>query len=155
MKSSLPQKILSNIATVWCVGYAPIASGTFGTLAALVFFVLFWPSDFTLLMITAVVIIVGTVAAHAAEGFFKEKDSGKIVIDEVAGFFVSILYVPKGFVVIVLAFFLFRAFDIIKPPPVNYMERIKGGLGVMLDDVAAGLYVNVILQIATRMRFDG
>lgn len=61
---------------------------------------------------------------------------------------------PKGFVVLALAFFLFRGFDIIKPPPVNYMERIRGGLGVMLDDVAAGLYVNIILQIATRMRFS-
>ncbi|WP_420265515.1 phosphatidylglycerophosphatase A [Candidatus Magnetominusculus dajiuhuensis] len=153
MKSSLPQKILSTIATVWFVGYAPVASGTFGTLAALVFFVALWPTDFTLLMITAAVIVVGTVAADVAEGYFNEKDSHRIVIDEVAGFFVSILYVPKGFIVLVLAFFLFRGFDIIKPPPVNYMERIKGGLGVMLDDVAAGIYVNIILQIATRMRF--
>ncbi|MCG6550699.1 MAG: phosphatidylglycerophosphatase A [Candidatus Magnetominusculus sp. LBB02] len=153
MKSSLTQRILSNIATVWFVGYAPIASGTFGTLAAFIFFVAFWPADFTLLVITAAIIVIGTVAAHAAEGYFNEKDSGRIVIDEVAGFFISILYVPKGFVVLALAFFLFRGFDIIKPPPVNYMERIRGGLGVMLDDVAAGLYVNIILQIATRMRF--
>ncbi|MBF0554638.1 MAG: phosphatidylglycerophosphatase A [Nitrospirae bacterium] len=145
--------MLSTIATVWFVGYAPVASGTFGTLAALIFFVALWPSDFTLFVITVAVVVVGTVAAHAAEGYFNEKDSHRIVIDEVAGFFVSILYVPKGFVVLTLAFFLFRAFDIIKPPPVNYMERIKGGLGVMLDDVAAGIYVNIILQIAARMRF--
>ncbi|MBF0456714.1 MAG: phosphatidylglycerophosphatase A [Nitrospirae bacterium] len=153
MRNSLSETILKNIATVWFIGYAPVASGTFGTLAALIIFVVFMPSNFTLLIITAAVIIVGTVAAHAAEGYFNEKDSRRIVIDEVAGFFVSILYVPRGFVVLVLAFFLFRAFDIIKPPPVNYMERIRGGLGVMLDDVAAGLYVNIILQIATRMRF--
>jgi phosphatidylglycerophosphatase A len=153
LKSSLTQKILVNIATVWFVGHAPFASGTFGTLAAFLFIFIFRPADFTLLVITGAVIIVGTVAAHVAERYYNEKDSGRIVIDEVAGYFVSILYVPRGFVVLVLAFFLFRAFDIIKPPPVNYMERIRGGAGVMLDDVAAGIYVNIIFQIATRMRF--
>lgn len=131
----------------------PFASGTFGTLAAVLFILIFRPADFTLLVITVAVIIVGTVAAQVAECYYNEKDSGRIVIDEVAGYFVSILYVPRGFVVLVLAFFLFRAFDIIKPPPVNYMERIRGGAGIMLDDVAAGIYVNIILQIATSMRF--
>ncbi|MEO5356539.1 MAG: phosphatidylglycerophosphatase A [Nitrospirae bacterium YQR-1] len=145
---------LQHIATLWKIGFVPIAPGTFGTFAAFLFVIIFRPGNRLLLVITIVLLVVGTVAAHSAEKTLGKKDSGHIIIDEVVGYFVSVLYVDGTMVVYMLAFFLFRVFDIFKPPPVNYVEKtLSGGLGVMMDDVAAGLYVNVALQIATSIRF--
>ncbi|MBF0520152.1 MAG: phosphatidylglycerophosphatase A [Nitrospirae bacterium] len=148
------QTALQHIATLWKVGFVPIAPGTAGTFVAFLFVIFFRPGNRTLLIITLVLLVVGTIAAHSAEKTLGKKDSGHIIIDEVVGYFVSILYVESSMTVYVIAFFLFRVFDILKPPPVNYVEKsLSGGLGVMMDDVAAGLYVNVAFQIATSMKF--
>ena len=63
------------------------------------------------------------------------------------GFLITMLWLPKTTLFIVLGFFLFRFFDIVKPPPIRILERVKGGYGVVLDDVLAGIYANIILQI--------
>ncbi len=65
------------------------------------------------------------------------------------GFLITMLWVPKTALFILIGFFLFRFFDILKPPPIRRLERVKGGFGVVLDDVMAGVYANIILQIST------
>ena len=77
----------------------------------------------------------------------KEHDSGTIVIDEVAGYLVAFAALPFEIFWIALAFLLFRFFDAIKPFPINRLDRIRGGLGIVLDDLGAGLITNIILQI--------
>lgn len=76
------------------------------------------------------------------------KDSGNIVIDEVCGYAVSVLFVPKTGGYLIAAFILFRLFDILKPPPIRKIEQeVPGGIGIMLDDLLAGIYANICLQI--------
>ncbi|MBF0558659.1 MAG: phosphatidylglycerophosphatase A [Nitrospirae bacterium] len=135
------------IASVFFIGYIPIASGTFGSLAALIFMWVLKPDRPLLGVLVAAVFCLGTAAAHVVEGIFG-KDSGRIVIDEFAGFMISVFSLPYTPGYLIAGFFLFRFFDILKPPPIRNIEKaVKGGLGVMLDDVAAGLATNLLLQV--------
>jgi phosphatidylglycerophosphatase A len=90
-------------------------------------------------------------AAGEAERIFDRKDSPRIVIDEIVGLLWSLAFVGPTIGRIVLAFFLFRFFDIVKPPPARWcQDRLPGGWGVVMDDVAAGIWANVLLLLALR-----
>ena len=78
-------------------------------------------------------------------------DNGKIIIDEFFGYFISILFLPKNLFVCVGAFILFRIFDIFKPEPVNILQKLPGGWGVLADDIMAGIYANLVLQVVVRL----
>lgn len=80
------------------------------------------------------------------------KDNRKIVIDEGCGMLVSFLFLPKRFFLYILAFVIFRALDIIKPPPAKGCEKLEGGLGITLDDVVAGIYTNLIMQVLISLK---
>ena len=140
------------LATWGGSGYSPLASGTAGTLAAIPFYL--WlarlPLPLYLLTLTAFFFLACWVSGKA-ETIFQEKDSGKIVIDEVVGYLVTMIAVPCDWRYIVAGFFLFRFFDIVKPPPANWFDqKLKNGYGVVLDDVAAGLYAWLCLFILAR-----
>jgi len=94
-----------------------------------------------------VVLVAGTWAAERAERLIGGKDPGAIVIDEVAGMILSVLLLPRTTSVLVVGFLLFRVFDVVKPFPAGVSQRLPGGLGVMIDDVIAGLYVLVVLLV--------
>lgn len=146
--TSFANTAFKNIATLGFIGYMPIAPGTFGTLAAAVFFGILKPSLPVHLMILGATIILGTMAAHQAEKLLGEKDSGHIVIDEFAGYAVSIMFLPATLVWYIAAFILFRFFDILKPLPIRRIEKtVPGGMGVIADDLMAGLYANIVLQL--------
>ncbi|MGD0282235.1 MAG: phosphatidylglycerophosphatase A [Dissulfurispiraceae bacterium] len=135
------------IASVFFIGYIPFASGTFGSLAALIFMWLLKPDMVLHGVLVVGAFALGTVVSHIAEGIFG-KDSGRIVIDEFTGFMISVFLLPLTAGYLTAAFFLFRFFDILKPPPIRNIERaVRGGLGVMMDDVAAGLMTNLLIQI--------
>jgi len=134
------------IATVGYAGYFPVAPGTVGSALAGVIVFLIKPSDFMLMVLILIFFATGTVSAHNVE---KElgKDSGHIIVDEFCGYLISVVFINRTMTSLILAFFIFRAFDIIKPPPVRTVEkRISGGAGVMLDDVVAGIYTNICMQ---------
>jgi phosphatidylglycerophosphatase A len=144
--------ILKNIATLGFIGYIPFAPGTFGTLIGLIFFLLLKPSLPLQFIILFATISLGIYASSAAEKIFNEKDSRKIVIDEFTGFFVSVLYVPNAQNLVLPAFLLFRFFDIIKPFGIRKLEKtLSKGTGIMADDILAGLYTNIILQVWTKL----
>ena len=103
-----------------------------------------WP---LYVLITLAVIAIGTVASSEAEQVLGKKDPGCIVIDEFAGYLVAMAFVPREPALIAAAFVLFRFFDILKPWPIKKLEKIKGGWGVMVDDLVAGLFTSAILQI--------
>ena len=137
------------LATGFGVGYSPIAPGTAGTLIAIpvYFFLSAIPSPIYEITLIGFFFLSAWISENV-EVLFKRKDDGRIVIDEMMGFFITMLWVPKTARFIVIGFFLFRFFDILKPFPIRRLEKkIKGGFGVVLDDVLAGIYANIILQI--------
>jgi phosphatidylglycerophosphatase A len=137
------------LATWWGVGYCPRVPGTAGTLAAIPFFLLL--SLLPLPAYLACVLAIGLIACWAAgeaEHIFQEKDSRRIVIDEVVGFFITMTALPITSPYLIGGFCLFRFFDILKPPPIRLIERkVPGGYGVVLDDVLAGIYAQISLRI--------
>jgi phosphatidylglycerophosphatase A len=136
------------IATVFGAGYSPVAPGTVGsavTVAAL------WLIPFSrvgLVLFLVAVIAVGTWAAQLAERQLGGKDPRAIVIDEVAGMTLSVVWLPLTPAVLLGGFVLFRLFDVVKPPPAHASQRLGGGVGVMIDDLIAGLYALGILTVS-------
>jgi phosphatidylglycerophosphatase A len=138
------------IATVFGIGY--ISKGG-GTVAAIAFCVLFYfgveyhlVSQTGLVLFTLATFIIGVHVSNKLEAGWG-KDSKKIVIDEVLGMAVSLLFLPINYVVILMGLVLFRIFDIWKPLWIRRTEKLKGGWGVMVDDLVAGVYSNIFLQI--------
>ena len=140
--------IFKNIATLGFIGYIPVAPGTFGSLVAFIFFFLLKPSVIFHIIILFLIIPAGIMASACAERLLNEKDSRHIVIDEFCGYFLSVLFIPFSFWYSLAAFFLFRFFDILKPFPIKKIESsLKGGKGIMGDDIMAAVYTNIVLQI--------
>jgi phosphatidylglycerophosphatase A len=135
------------ISTFFYTGYFPFAPGTFASLITLVIIWFFIPTFFYILLpISLGLFFLSVWSATYGEEFFG-KDGRPIVIDEVTGMVISLILIPAGIKFYLGAFFLFRFFDIIKPPPARMMERLKGGWGVTLDDVIAGIYANLSLHL--------
>jgi len=137
------------LATGFGVGYSPIAPGTLGTIITIPLYYFLSAIRSPLYEITLIAFIFLSVwISENAEIFFGKRDDPRIVIDEMMGFLITMLWVPKTVRFIILGFFLFRFFDILKPFPIRRLEkRLKGGWGVVLDDVMAGVYANIILQL--------
>lgn len=136
------------LATGFYVGYIPFAPGTFGTLVGLPFCLLFVLTG-TKVAFWGTLIFIGIAIgiAHQAEKYLQKKDPGLIVIDEVAGILVTFWAIPFNTETAVLGFYIFRILDIAKPGPIRYLEkRLSGGAGIVLDDVAAGIFANLILR---------
>jgi phosphatidylglycerophosphatase A len=147
-------KTLGYVATLGPVGFFPFAPGTVGSAVAAVGV---WGLDLTgtgvplYLSLTTLVCILGTWASDKAEAVFGKKDPGCVIIDEVAGYMISMALVPVTVGYLAAAFFLFRFFDVVKPPPINALQKLKGGAGVMADDILAGVFTNLVLQIWMRI----
>jgi len=143
-----PVKILS---TFFGIGYLPLISGTYASIAGLLIFILIGNMTAGYVLVTALVLGLGFAVCTKAERVFNQKDSRRIVIDEVSGMLVALLFLPHDLKIAVLAFVIFRILDITKPYPANKLERLSGSLGVMLDDIMAGIYTNIILQLVLRL----
>ena len=136
------------VATGLGAGYFPVAPGTWGSLPGLA---LAWglarlAGDWAVAAGAAVVSVLGVWAAGRAESILGEKDPGPVVVDEIAGQMVSLLFLPQSPRVLVGGFLLFRALDVLKPWPANRLEDLPGGSGIMADDLMVGLYANLILH---------
>jgi phosphatidylglycerophosphatase A len=144
------------LATGFGVGYSPVAPGTLGTLVAIPIYYFLSETPSPLYEITLIGFFFLSVwISQNAEIFFGKKDDQRIVIDEIMGFLITMLWIPKTIRFVIIGFLLFRFFDILKPFPIRRLEkRLKGGFGVVLDDVAAGIYGNIILQIISYYTFS-
>jgi phosphatidylglycerophosphatase A len=131
------------------LGYAPIASGTFGSLPGLALAWALWRvGDWPALLAgTVLVSVVGLWASDGLARAMGRTDPGEVVVDEVAGQMITLLFLPMTWQTLTLAFFVFRLFDIVKPYPARRMEALPGGLGIMVDDLVAGGYANLCLQV--------
>ena len=143
------------IATGGFLGYAPVAPGTVGSLgcAVLLWFLLPQvlagaPLTTLLLMILSTVAFIA-LAVWASTRAERElgKDASPIVVDEFAGMLIAVLFLPKTLTVYAVAFVLFRILDILKPFPAARAESLPGGLGIVMDDVVAGIYANALVRI--------
>lgn len=138
------------IASIFGIGYIRKGGGTVAAaFAVLVWWLLFrnYGTQFALqVVLTVAVTALGIWVGNVVEKDWG-KDSYRVVIDEVAGMFVSVLFIPPDWKWLLAGFVLFRFFDIAKPLYIRRLEAFKGGWGVMLDDVLAGIYANIILQV--------
>ena len=145
-------RLILFIATGFGAGYLPKAPGTWGSLVGVALW--FGLRDLALLPylgVTATLFVVGTLCAGSAEKIVDRADPGLVVVDEIVGQLLALLAAPHHPVAALLAFLVFRVFDILKPFPANWLDRhIHGGLGIMLDDVVAGLYSLLVLQLVWR-----
>jgi phosphatidylglycerophosphatase A len=136
------------LATVLGIGRIPFAPGTFGSLPGLALTMLartygpWWLEG----PIILVLFTLGVWAATAAERHFGGIDPGPVVIDEVVGMMITLLFIPVSAIGLLVGFVVFRACDVIKPFPAGRLERLPGGLGIMCDDVMAGIWGYVIMR---------
>ena len=138
--------------TAFFAGYIPAAPGTFGTLVAFAICCAlpFLPRAAAFAAVPALFLLLLYPAVRfstEAESHFGKKDPQQVVIDEVLGYLLTIMFHPATFPLLVAAFFLFRFFDILKPFPINRVQCLKGGAGIVVDDLIAGVYANITLTV--------
>jgi phosphatidylglycerophosphatase A len=138
-------KLAQVVASAGGAGYSPVAPGTAGSLVAVVILWLVPFSQTGLVIFFVAVTLLGTWAADVVERASGKKDPGTIVVDEVAGMALGVLVLPLTVPVLLAGFVLFRVFDVLKPFPANRLQALPGGIGVMTDDLVAGLYTLGIL----------
>jgi phosphatidylglycerophosphatase A len=137
------------LATGFFIGYVPVAPGTFGTLIGLPLCYLLSGIQIGLsVILVALFIGLSITLASAAEKILSQKDAAQIVIDEIAGLLVTFVGLPFNLQTAVLGFIFFRVFDILKPVPIGWLDtRVSGGSGIVVDDVVAGIYANLVLRV--------
>lgn len=139
------QRLALLVATLGGVGHAPFAPGTVASGLTALALGLVPAARPAVVVFLIAVIVVGTWAAQEAERSLGGKDPGAIVIDEVAGMTLSVIALPLTPAVLIAGFVLFRVLDVVKPYPANALQRLPGGVGVMIDDLVAGLYALLLL----------
>lgn len=144
------RRLAKTIVSVFYVGHARFAPGTFGSLAGLIIYYLVKDSVILYGFAIAFLFALGIMFAGEAEKIYGKKDARSIVIDETCGMLLALFLVPYDVKAVVLGFIIFRLLDILKPPPARKVEEMAGSLGVMMDDAVSALYTNIILQILVR-----
>ncbi|MDC0645880.1 phosphatidylglycerophosphatase A [bacterium] len=145
---NLKYKLAEFIGTVGYVGYLPIAPGTWGSLAALIAWYILKPmiSDPLFLLITGVIFFAGVAASEILVEAWEDGDPKAVVVDEWVGMWIALYLVPHTLIWGLIAFFLFRFFDIFKPGPIQLMDDLHSAIGVMMDDVVAGIFALFLTQ---------
>jgi Phosphatidylglycerophosphatase A and related proteins len=152
-----PTDYLALAISTFGVGYLPLMPGTYGSLVAVGIFLLFTQvvkgNALVALVLVSIIAVtfVGIWAASRTEVLSGRKDPGKVVVDEVAGQLISLfpltLFAQWSIVTVIISFILFRFFDIVKPYPARKLEALKGGFGIMCDDLVAGVYAAAITSV--------
>lgn len=146
MDHPFSRRLVVFVATGAYVGYVPPAPGTLGSLLGLL---LLWPLGVGAAQVVATLVLIATgfVVAGRAARIMGGEDPPAVIIDEIAGIALATLLLPSGFLERTVAFVLFRVFDIAKPFPIRQAERLSGGLGIVGDDLIAGLYANLLVRL--------
>lgn len=148
----LPNLLIKTISTFFFVGYLPLIPGTFGSIAGLGIFYLLngisWPGYFLFVL---GIMLLGLLTSGRMEKLLNRKDPGCIVIDEVMGMLIALSFLPVDPKIVILAFLMFRILDTLKPYPAGRLQNMHGAIGVMGDDLVAGVYANIVLQVILRL----
>lgn len=145
------------LATVLGIGFIPFMPGTFGTLAAAGVYLAIpenwlngYPGIYYSIAALIALFFIGVFITGKAEKTLGH-DAGSIVLDEFIAYFICVLFLPKSILMAVYTFALFRVFDIAKPQPIKLSQKLKGGWGVMTDDVIAAVFTNLFMQVLVRI----
>jgi phosphatidylglycerophosphatase A len=142
-------RIALAISMLFGIGLLPGIPGTFGTAGAIPLYLLMGSLGARYRALLLLVVVIGAIwSSHRAQRALRKADSREIVIDEVAGFLLTTAFLPFTWLTLIAGFLLFRFFDILKPPPIRKIEQeVRGGLGVVLDDLVAGVYAHLSLRL--------
>ena len=145
----MSKKMVELFATFFYLGRSPVSPGTVGTIGAIpVVLLLGQLSPVAYMLVAFALVIFSIIVSQAYEQLVETHDNREIVIDEVVGFVVTMVWLPLTWQSLLLGFILFRVLDILKPFPISYLDKnVGGGVGVVVDDLLAGLIANIILQI--------
>jgi len=142
------KRLIPFLASGFGAGYSPFIPGTMGTLIGIpVLFVLSGISSPVYEITVLAFFFLAVWISGKAQEYWGREDDQRIVIDEIVGFLITMLWIPSTFFTVICGFFFFRLFDITKPFPARRLEKVRGGYGVVLDDVMAGVYANIALHI--------
>lgn len=156
-KKLRPLEALKNVSAIviasgGLAGYFPVAPGTFGSAVALV--LVWYLRDLpaiALIFISLALLVIGVWASGQMCQILKRKDASQVVMDEIVGMLITMIGIPVTPYWMLIGFIVFRLLDIVKPSPAKYFdEKVAGGWGVMMDDVIAGIYGNIILHLMLR-----
>ncbi|MDD5096885.1 MAG: phosphatidylglycerophosphatase A [Candidatus Omnitrophica bacterium] len=140
------------ISSVFFIGYLPLVPGTFGSLAAVGLIYLLKNSNSSVYFLSILaVFVLGLLTSGRMEKLLGKKDPGCIVIDEVAGMLIAFCFIPVNLKTIFLGFLIFRILDTLKPFPAGRLQHLRGSLGVMIDDLIAGIYTNIVLWVILKL----
>ncbi len=143
--------LIKLIATIGGLGYSRIAPGTTGCLAAAALYLFIKQNPVLYGLTAAALLITGFYVSGRAEEVFKVKDAKPIVIDDACGLLIALFLIPFSYTNFLIVFLLFRTVDIIKPFPIRRIEGLTGSLGIMGDDILAGVYTNLIYRLALKI----
>lgn len=150
MTASFKNQLIKVLATGFGAGYSPVVPGTMGTAVGVLICLISYPLPWAFRLVFVFAVCAASIyVAGRAEALFKKKDDQRIVIDEIAGLQVTMLPVAVTGLHLCLAFVLFRIFDIWKPYPVDRLQNLSGGWGVVADDLGAGFYAGAVLLVLT------
>ncbi len=138
--------LIKLISSSFYLGFIPFAPGTFGALFGLGIYLLIYSHQIIYIFVTLFIILLGFLSCGRAEKIFGRKDARQIVIDEASGLLVAFYLIPAKIFYLAAGFILYRFFDILKPFPLRKLEKLNGSAGIMLDDIGAAVYTNLILQ---------
>jgi phosphatidylglycerophosphatase A len=144
----MKEKICFIALTFFGVGKIPIAQGTVAALiSGILYFSFISGNKFLEISINFFILVISFLLIKKVRIFWKGNDPHEVVIDEVAGMFLSLLLLPKNFLVFVVAFLIFRFLDIAKVPPIIFFDRMKSPYGILLDDIVSGIIANFIVRL--------
>lgn len=142
---------LKILSTFFYLGYLPFIPGTFASIVGILLFYFIKENLFIYVIFTLVIVILGFLITGRAERIFAKKDASCIVIDEIAGILLSFIFIPYNIKLVIIIFILFRILDTLKPYPAIRLQNLSGSIGIMGDDLIAGIYTNIIIQIVLRL----
>ncbi len=150
--NNLGNFLIKAIASVFFIGYLPLIPGTFGSVAGVGLFYLLQGSGWLIYFLCILcVIVLGLKTCGRMEKLLNKKDPSCVVIDEVMGMLIALSFLPADLKIVVLAFLIFRILDTFKPYPAARLQNLRGSAGVMLDDLIAGIYTNIVLQVILKL----
>ena len=158
-ESAFSGKIALILGTWFGCGLVPLGAGTLGTLGAIPLIIVLEELGIRSHVITLIPVLAIAIWASArTQSLLGREDPSEVVIDEVAGFLLTMAFLPYTWLSLCLGFFLFRFFDILKPFPIKQLEKLKGGFGIVADDLMAGIYAwgcSWIILLAIKNGFNG
>ena len=144
----MTDKMVKLLSTWFYIGNLPVAPGTMASIVGAVMSIILSKVPLLYVFVLLVVTVLGFMVSGRMESILKQKDPGCVVIDEISGVMIAYFMLPVRWDIVIVTLFLFRAFDMFKIYPANKLEEMGGATGIMTDDIMAGVYTNIVMQLA-------